>query len=399
MDEDSPPSSSSVRQRSIKGPPQEIDVSPDTSTDKHEEPFSPYAGHARRYRHTVVEKLDNSSSEMLVLEFSHTGDYVSKIMKRSDLIQLVEDSYPDKLDVDKILQNKRGIRLLQLRDLRNIDPSLNIGESSLLVRYHCVLIHLGGLSVILLHDKCLLFIPQGADSVLSVFMSRLRLPDDADRKLPFEVRALEAVFMTMCTMCESEFMSLEQSARAFLSIISKNLNRKLVDRLRRCKIDIVRVQQDVKSMKKLLADLVEDEGDTFGLLLTYQHANLNSLLDVDLRLQEQDDLELLIESYILRLETVLTRIRLFQQEIANTENLITLLLDSARNRLLRFEILVNIITMALTVGSVVTGMFGMNLNSNVQEEDSWFASVCISITIFVVLCSCALWLYVRRIAV
>merc|ERR1712232_573423 len=52
-----------------------------------------------------------------------------------------------------------------------------------------------------------------------------------------------------------------------------------------------------------------------------------------------------------------------------------------RNRLLKLELTAMVITLALTFGALVSGIFGMNLKSGHEDEDGWFYWVVIGIVI------------------
>ena len=52
-----------------------------------------------------------------------------------------------------------------------------------------------------------------------------------------------------------------------------------------------------------------------------------------------------------------------------------LTLDSARNRLLRIHLYFSVITAMAGIGALGAGIFGMNLNSHLQEADGVFWSV------------------------
>ena len=62
-----------------------------------------------------------------------------------------------------------------------------------------------------------------------------------------------------------------------------------------------------------------------------------------------------------QLEWADTEIREIQHAIRNTEDTVEIQLDLLRNRILRFELLLNIVASVISFGCLVTGAWGFNL--------------------------------------
>lgn len=81
---------------------------------------------------------------------------------------------------------------------------------------------------------------------------------------------------------------------------------------------------------------------------------------------------MMFENYLMQLEWADTEIREVQHAIRNTEDTVEIQLDLLRNRILRFELVLNIVTSVVSFGCLVTGLFGMNLLSGVEAHPSAF---------------------------
>jgi len=60
---------------------------------------------------------------------------------------------------------------LRLRDLRRLESNLNVAmgsDSTILVRWHCVLFALDPIQALIMNDRLILIVPDGADSLLSI---------------------------------------------------------------------------------------------------------------------------------------------------------------------------------------------------------------------------------------
>ncbi len=69
-----------------------------------------------------------------------------------------------------------------------------------------------------------------------------------------------------------------------------------------------------------------------------------------------EEVEMMFENYLMQLEWADTEIREAQHAIRNTEDTVEIQLDLLRNRILRFELLLNIVTAVVSFGCLVTGM-------------------------------------------
>jgi hypothetical protein len=71
-----------------------------------------------------------------------------------------------------------------------------------------------------------------------------------------------------------------------------------------------------------------------------------------------EEVEMMFENYLMQLEWADTEIREAQHAIRNTEDTVEIQLDLLRNRILRFELLLNIVTAVVSFGCLVTGTRG-----------------------------------------
>lgn len=91
-----------------------------------------------------------------------------------------------------------------------------------------------------------------------------------------------------------------------------------------------------------------------------------------------------------------TKASLMQHRIQNTESLVMLKLDSMRNYLLGVDVLVSIATIAISVGTFIAGVFGMNLKSNLENTAGMFWGTTGVMVAMMVMISVWGWLFFRR---
>ena len=84
---------------------------------------------------------------------------------------------------------------------------------------------------------------------------------------------------------------------------------------------------------------------------------------------------------------IVRRLSHTQDGITDAEHQQALQLSASRNLLLKSDLFISVTTLFVTVGAMVTGIFGMNLNSYVQTDPGWFNAVVICICCGIVLFS------------
>ena len=82
-------------------------------------------------------------------------------------------------------------------------------------------------------------------------------------------------------------------------------------------------------------------------------------------------MELLLESYLQEVGATVAELEVLTYGIEGTEKFVSFRLDSARNRLLKIDVIATAISMTMGIGAVVTGVFGMNLKfpQYIHRED------------------------------
>jgi magnesium transporter len=68
----------------------------------------------------------------------------------------------------------------------------------------------------------------------------------------------------------------------------------------------------------------------------------------------------------------LSQLKLLTQQTDSVESMIMLRLDTARNHLLRIELMFTALTSVAAIGALIGGLFGMNLRSDLEEEPHLF---------------------------
>ncbi|POM73433.1 CorA Metal Ion Transporter (MIT) Family [Phytophthora palmivora] len=278
-----------------------------------------------------------------------------------------------------------GVQRVHTRDIRRMENAFSASnEPSITLRMQAIFFSADPLRAIVLRDSCLVYVPDGADSLISMlkqdFLSNAR--DNADS--PFEFRALEALLATLSRYFRSEYDQLSPAIVADLEhLVQGHIDSRELERLREFKNTMNEFESQVDGVRRVLMELLDNEEDLRLLYLTKIYEDPELLFD--LWSFDSEEAEVLIENYLQDIFSTRTTAELLQHRITNTESLVTLKLDSKRNYLLGIELIFSLVSINISVGTLISGVFGMNLTSGLAEASGWFLGVVIfTIVLFIV---------------
>ncbi|KAE9154408.1 hypothetical protein PF001_g1435 [Phytophthora fragariae] len=317
------------------------------------------------------------------------------VTKKDKLLMLLFDSKCNstlnemsRLDVLRVTQDAASqgnqellIAALQFVMFRMENAFSTTNEPSVVIRKQAIFFSADPLRAIVLRDLCLVYVPDGADSLLSMLKHDFASNACDGAGSPFEFRALEALLTTLARYFRAQYDQIYPVIAAELEhLVRGNVDLRELERLREFKNTMNEFEAQVEGVRRVLMDLLDNEEDLRLLYLTklYQDPSLlGNLFSFD-----SEEAEVLIENYLQDIFSTRTTAELLQHRISNTESLVTLKLDSKRNYLLAVQLVFSLVLINIAVGTLVTGIFGMNLFSGVENAAHWFWAVGIAIVIF-----------------
>ncbi|KAH0847028.1 Mitochondrial inner membrane magnesium transporter mrs2 [Fonsecaea pedrosoi] len=262
------------------------------------------------------------------------------------------------------------------RDLRKIDSSV---LPHILVRPSAILINLLHLRVLIQSDRVLVFDAFGStDSYTqSLFMYDLegKLRQKADPRngsynLPYELRALEAVLISVTSGLEAEFALVRDPVTHILRELEEDIDR---DKLRHLLIHSKKLgtfEQKARLVRDAIDDLLEADDDLSAMYLTERKATGKPRAEND-----HQEVEMLLESYHKICDEIVEISGNLISNIRNTEEVVRAILDANRNQLMLLELKFSIGTLGLAGGTLIAGLYGMNLKNFIEESDWAFGGV------------------------
>lgn len=276
---------------------------------------------------------------------------------------------------------------LMPRDLRKIDSSI---LPHILVRPSAILINLLHLRVLIQSDRVLVFDAYGStDSYTqSLFMYDLegKLRQKADPRngslyLPYELRALEAVLISVTSGLEAEFAQVRDPVAHILRELEEDIDR---DKLRHLLIHSKKLgtfEQKARLVRDAIDDLLEADDDLAAMYLTERKVTGKPRAEND-----HQEVEMLLESYHKICDEIVQISGNLISNIRNTEEVVRAILDANRNQLMLLEIKFSIGTLGLAGGTLIAGLYGMNLKNFIEESDLAFGgitAVCFGLSWFI----------------
>lgn len=359
-------------------------------------------------------------TELLCLEFDPKGNCVLRRLNRNDLLKearislrenfnklrKIYSSISDEKKMDKFLidsiheKDKNGLLKffrgsLQSRDIRQVDPAFS-AKPALWVRHNAILVSLEQIRAIVLYNKLFLFDPDNpkVQKGIKIISERLDKTYEKDidlSNMPYEFKALEGILVNVCTSLEKDFSSLEPTILENLDDLPTRLTSRHLEELRSFKQRLSQFSARAQDVQRVLQDVLEVDENMVNMYLTEKHSYPRHFRSP----MEHDEIEILTESYLQVVDHLTNRAKLLDNAIDDTEDLVTIRLDTIRNRILFVELTLNIISLTFAAGSLVAGIFGMNLGIPIFKEEN---SSCLYfiICVFLILSSISIlywWLF------
>lgn len=163
----------------------------------------------------------------------------------------------------------------------------------------------------------------------------------------------------LATRVKSALLSLRHSLRGSRVVAGS----KQLELLRELKQQVSALQMQAVSLHRALNKVLEEDGDLARMYLSRLHASP----EPPAQAREHEEAEMLLESYLLEVEGDTSALAMVSYEIDSTEKFVAFRLDSARNRLLKVDIISTTAASIFGFGSCVFGLFGMNLSTPIFD--------------------------------
>lgn len=255
---------------------------------------------------------------------------------------------------------------LEPRDLRKIDSRVPNLVPTILARRSGILINILHIRAMIKSDTVLLFDSYGTmDTRLnSAFVYNLEHNlRQTTSSLPYEFRALESILASVLDALRSELNWLLLVVDDLLEALEDDIDREKLRMLLQVSRKLNSFLSRSRGVKVAVTEVLESDEDM--ALMYLSDARNGKPRDESSQLEE---LELLLESFEKQVEEVIAEIEQIHANVSNTQEIVELMLDSNRNRLLALDLRTSIITLGMSAATLFVGLFGMNLTSHLEED-------------------------------
>lgn len=259
---------------------------------------------------------------------------------------------------------------LEPRDLRKIDSRVPNLVPTILARRGGILVNILHIRAMVKRDKVLLFDSYGStDSQLhSAFVYNLQHNlKSGVGGLAYEFRALESILVSVLDALRIELGVVRGWTSRVLEELDDDVDREKLRTLLQVSRKLTAFLSRGKAVKNAVTEVLENDDDMELMYLSHPPTPPGS--------GGMDELELLLESFDKQVEEVVAETTQLASDISNTQEIVELILDNNRNKLLALDLKTSIATMGISAGTMWAGLFGMNLKSHMEELDWAFAGI------------------------
>jgi magnesium transporter len=201
--------------------------------------------------------------------------------------------------------------------------------------------------------------------------------------LPFELQCVDAVLFVVGTMLTVETAELQNLAKDCINKLLSNDTGGVNDdhpltRIRALKDSVSEMNSRVKGFVQSMNRILDEDEDmalmNLSRLLTHPQRFIQPVPPEVLE-EESDEPELILEANLQVALSLQNSLDLVKGQIETASELIDQKLDALRNRLLFANMLIMIVTLAITAASVVGSFMGMNLLNYMEDSPHAFRNV------------------------
>ncbi len=247
------------------------------------------------------------------------------------------------------------------RDLR---PIFSISQvATIFVRGKAVIMNLGVIKTLITYDRVWLF-NTDSEEVTDVIAPGLAKSLKNESELEFELRVIEFAFNHKLQKMKSTAEDLEKATNRLLKRVEKDYDDRSLERLLKLKKQLSKFEIILRENEAAALEVLDDDEDLQDLCITQQ---LNQAKEINI-----EEVESIFESYTDQIERLTYHLGDLKENIDDTQEIIALKLQNRRNSIIRYDLLATLITALFSLLAVVTGLYGMNIANNLEENHTAF---------------------------
>jgi len=202
-------------------------------------------------------------------------------------------------------------------------------------------------------------------------------------KMTFELQCVDAVLSVVCKMLSTESTSLRQKVQAVMKqlrddSITTSPGDHVQEQFRILKDELKEMEARVQGLVRAMNNILDEDEDMalMNLMRIVTHPErFIQPVSQEILNEESDEPELILEAYMQQALSEVNALELLRGNIMNTEELVSLKMDTIRNRLLYLNTMVSVFSLCISTASLIGSLFGMNLTNSLEDDENAFEQV------------------------
>lgn len=247
---------------------------------------------------------------------------------------------------------------IHTRDLRPVFTLKQV--TTIMPRGKAIIVNFRSVKLIIGAEKTYVFNlgnPDVRDNFIPEFQEKISTDQGT---VLFEHLALDMALSYMLSKTHERFEDIEKSVAKILQKLKKDVDDKDFEKLLHLKKQLSKFLINTKEAESLIVELVEDDNDLKELYLQSQAPS------------DTSEVESILENVLEQIENVSHRAVELDENVDDTQEILTLKMANLRNTIIRFDLLISTITGALALLAVVVGLYGMNLKNHLEADPAAF---------------------------
>ncbi len=258
---------------------------------------------------------------------------------------------------------------LRHRDLRDIDLRSE-SVTRILIRPATILLQFFDLCMIIQADEALLInLRSSADERNDDFARRMSAKEPADLpELPYELRAVEAALMAVLSALREDLVQAKQDAEHSARHLRLESGFAAVglDLLFEHSRKLAKIEQKARLVRDTIREVLDTDEDLAGMYLSDRKAGKPH------QVTDHQEAEYMLEAYHTAADALVESAGGAIDVMRKKENTFRSSLDVQRNQIMFLNAKIGIHTLGLAGGTLIAGLFGMNLVNYLEEAPYGF---------------------------
>ncbi|PID70658.1 hypothetical protein CSB37_01060 [bacterium DOLZORAL124_38_8] len=203
--------------------------------------------------------------------------------------------------------------------------------------------------------------------------------------LPFELFLLDQAFFFVITQLRERVQKIEKEAQKVESTLSDNPTDAYLERLLSLKKKLGKVSSEIQSYDEILEEFLDDD------------ENLADLRFLKNPTPDQlEEVESVVENLSQQVEQTSNKIDEIDENLEDSQEILSLKIANMRNTIIRFDLVISVITTVFSFLAVVVGLYGMNVKNGYESSSEAFGVILGLLGVFTLVSLVFMWYQFKR---